>query len=137
MAAWSNLAGTVLGYIRLGLTGVRLKNSAGELAVRNAGDTADAKIQIANGTAANHAVTKGQQDDIGYGAVGCIAMVGSPDNPGAVFASGATMAGTLLKTASVQNGVLVYGPFLTGTWRNLGPDIANVINWYTTMQRIS
>lgn len=62
MAIWSNLAGTVLGYIRLGLTGVRIKNSAGELAVRDAGDTADAKVQIADGTAANHAVTKGQLD---------------------------------------------------------------------------
>lgn len=62
MAAWSNLAGTVTGFLRLGLSGVRLKNSAGELAVRNAGDTADAKIQIADGTAANHAVSKGQAD---------------------------------------------------------------------------
>ena len=62
MALWSNLAGTVLGYFRLGLTGVRLKNSAGELAVRTAGDTADAKVQIADGTAANHAVSKGQLD---------------------------------------------------------------------------
>lgn len=62
MAIWSNLAGTVTGFIRLGLTGVRLKNSAGELAVRNAGDTADAKAQIADGTAANHAVSKGQLD---------------------------------------------------------------------------
>lgn len=62
MAIWSNLAGTVTGYIRLGLTGPRLKNSAGELAVRNAGDTADAKVQIAAGTAANHAVVMGQLD---------------------------------------------------------------------------
>lgn len=62
MAIWSNLAGSVLGYIRLGLAGPRLKDSAGELAVRNAGDTADAKVQIADGTAANHAVTKGQLD---------------------------------------------------------------------------
>lgn len=44
MAIWSNLAGSVLGYIRLGLTGVRLKNVSGALAVRNAGDTADAGI---------------------------------------------------------------------------------------------
>lgn len=62
MAAWSNLAGTVTGFLRLGLTGVRLKNSVGELAVRNTGDTADAKVQIADGTAANHAVSKGQAD---------------------------------------------------------------------------
>lgn len=43
-AHWSNLAGTVLGYIRLGLSGVRLKNSAGSLSVRNAGDSADAVV---------------------------------------------------------------------------------------------
>lgn len=44
MAGWSNLAGTVLGYMRLGLTGPRLKNDAGGLSVRNAGDTADAPL---------------------------------------------------------------------------------------------
>ncbi|MCZ2112643.1 MAG: hypothetical protein LC131_02140, partial [Anaerolineae bacterium] len=36
------------GYIRLGLTGVRLKNSSGALAVRNAGDSADANITCAD-----------------------------------------------------------------------------------------
>ena len=44
MAWWSNIAGTVTGYLRLGLSGVRLKNSAGNLLVRNAGDSADAEI---------------------------------------------------------------------------------------------
>ena len=60
MAWWSNIAGTALGYFRLGLSGVRIKDSSGVLAVRDAGDTADAKIQIADGTAANHAISKGQ-----------------------------------------------------------------------------
>lgn len=60
MAVWSNFAGTVLGYFRLGLSGVRLKNSSGVLAVRDAADAADAKIQIADGTAANHGVSKAQ-----------------------------------------------------------------------------
>jgi hypothetical protein len=41
---WSDLAGTVLGYLRLGKTGVRLKNNAGVLAVRDATDSADAGI---------------------------------------------------------------------------------------------
>lgn len=41
---WTNLAGTVLGYIRLGLSGVRLKNSSGSLSVRNATDSADAQV---------------------------------------------------------------------------------------------
>lgn len=41
---WTDFAGSLLGYIRLGLTGVRLKNSGGALAVRNAGDSADAAV---------------------------------------------------------------------------------------------
>ena len=44
MAFWGNIAGTVTGYLRLGLSGVRLKNDAGVLAVRNAGDTAGASL---------------------------------------------------------------------------------------------
>ncbi len=41
---WQDIVGTVKGYIRLGFTGVRLKNSGGNLAVRNAGDSADAEV---------------------------------------------------------------------------------------------
>lgn len=44
MSMWSDLVGTVSGYVRLGLTGVRLKNSSGDLAIRNAGDSADAAV---------------------------------------------------------------------------------------------
>lgn len=44
MSLWTNLAGTVLGYLRLGTSGVRIKNDAGKLAVRNSTDTADAEI---------------------------------------------------------------------------------------------
>lgn len=44
MAIWANLAGSVLGYIRLGLTGVRLKDLTGSLSVRNAADSADAVV---------------------------------------------------------------------------------------------
>lgn len=41
----SNLVGTVSGYFKIGgFTGVRLKNSAGDLLIRNTGDSADAKI---------------------------------------------------------------------------------------------
>lgn len=43
-SVWKNLAGTVSGFIRLGLTGVRLKNSSGSLSVRNATDSADAVV---------------------------------------------------------------------------------------------
>jgi len=44
MGLWTDVVGTVRGYLRLGLTGVRLKNSSGTLAVRNAGDSADAAV---------------------------------------------------------------------------------------------
>lgn len=46
MAWWSNIAGTALGYFRLGLSGVRLKNDAGALSVRNAGDSAVANAKF-------------------------------------------------------------------------------------------
>lgn len=48
MGLWTDVVGTVRGYIRLGLTGVRLKDSSGALAVRNAGDSADANIEAAS-----------------------------------------------------------------------------------------
>lgn len=44
MAYWDDLIGTVTGYLRLGLTGVQLKNDSGALAVRNAADNADAAL---------------------------------------------------------------------------------------------
>jgi hypothetical protein len=42
--SWQDIVGSVKGYFRLGLTGVRLKNSSGHLAVRNPGDSADAEV---------------------------------------------------------------------------------------------
>jgi hypothetical protein len=48
MGLWTDVIGTVRGYIRLGLTGVRLKNSSGALAVRNAGDSAYADVECGN-----------------------------------------------------------------------------------------
>ncbi|MGH8562713.1 MAG: hypothetical protein ACREXW_00980 [Gammaproteobacteria bacterium] len=44
MALWQDLAGTLGAYIKVGLSGVRLKNSSGHLLVRNSGDSADAEI---------------------------------------------------------------------------------------------
>lgn len=44
--SWLDIVGTVKGYIRLGLAGVRLKNSSGNLLVRNAGDSADAEATV-------------------------------------------------------------------------------------------
>ena len=44
---WKDLAGTVNSFFRIGVAGVRLKNLAGHLGVRNANDTADANITAA------------------------------------------------------------------------------------------
>lgn len=49
-SAWENLVGTVSSFFRIGLTGPRLKNNAGALNVRNAGDSADAAITAAAAT---------------------------------------------------------------------------------------
>lgn len=44
MGKWSDLFGTLKDSFRLGLAGVRLKNSSGNLLVRNTGDSADAQV---------------------------------------------------------------------------------------------
>lgn len=41
---WQDLQGTSKGAFRLGFTGVRFKNSGGNLLIRNTGDSADAEI---------------------------------------------------------------------------------------------
>lgn len=41
---WADLFGTVKDNLRLGLSGVRLKNSSGNLLVRNNGDSADSEL---------------------------------------------------------------------------------------------
>lgn len=41
---WSDIIGTLKSSLRLGLSGVRLKDSSGNLLVRNTGDSADAEI---------------------------------------------------------------------------------------------
>lgn len=43
---WIDLLGTLKDHIRLGLSGVRLKNSSGNLLVRNNGDSADAEATM-------------------------------------------------------------------------------------------
>lgn len=42
--SWSDLIGTSKAFFKLGFTGVRLKNNAGNLSVRNTGDSADAEV---------------------------------------------------------------------------------------------
>lgn len=44
MAIWADLIGTTRAIFKIGLAGVGLKNVAGNLVVRNTGDTADADI---------------------------------------------------------------------------------------------
>lgn len=44
MAKFSDLLGTLGSYFKLGISGVRLKNSSGNLLVRNSGDSGDAEI---------------------------------------------------------------------------------------------
>lgn len=44
MSLWTDLLGTTRAYFRIGLTGPRLKNDSGDLAVRNAADSADAAL---------------------------------------------------------------------------------------------
>jgi hypothetical protein len=40
----SDLVGTAMSYLKIGFAGVRLKNSSGNLLVRNSGDSADAQV---------------------------------------------------------------------------------------------
>jgi hypothetical protein len=44
MGMWSDLFGTTKGFFKIGFSGVRLKDSSGNLLVRNTGDTADSAI---------------------------------------------------------------------------------------------
>lgn len=44
MSKFDDLMGTVLSYFQIGFTGPRLKNSSGNLSVRNPADSADAEI---------------------------------------------------------------------------------------------
>jgi hypothetical protein len=71
MAFWTDLVGTVSGYVRLGLTGVRLKNSSGNLAIRDAADTGDAevtaaKVNISGDSLALNTDAAGSGDDFSY-----------------------------------------------------------------------
>jgi hypothetical protein len=43
---WNDAIGTTKSFFKLGFTGVRLKNNAGNLSVRNPGDTADAEATV-------------------------------------------------------------------------------------------
>lgn len=47
MGIFKDLLGTTKAFFKLGISGVRLKNNAGNLDVRNTGDTADANVTAA------------------------------------------------------------------------------------------
>lgn len=44
MTIWQDLVGTVGSFFKLGISGVRLKNSSGNLLIRDTGDSADAEV---------------------------------------------------------------------------------------------
>lgn len=46
MGIWSDLFGTTQSFFRLGFAGPRLKNSGGNLAIRNPADSADAEVTV-------------------------------------------------------------------------------------------
>jgi hypothetical protein len=50
MSFWSDIVGIVKGYLVLGKGGVRLQNSSGTLALRNAGDTGNASLTASSCT---------------------------------------------------------------------------------------
>jgi len=43
---WQDILGTTKAFFRIGFTGPRLKNSSGNLAIRNPGDSADAEVTM-------------------------------------------------------------------------------------------
>ena len=59
MSAWSKLTGTQVGKFLLGLTGVTLKNNAGNLEVKNNADTAFATVKVSEVTVFNNTATFG------------------------------------------------------------------------------
>lgn len=67
MSLFPGLLGTSRGFFRIGFTGPRLKNTAGNLVVRNAGDTADADI-VANTVRNNADSLEINSDAAGTGA---------------------------------------------------------------------
>lgn len=93
---WIEDLGSTLGKIKLGLTGVVLKNNSGNLLVRNSADTADAEIQVSklNTTAidlnSNSSLTALVNDVIagGAGGVGKIITVKSGPTLGSTALSG-------------------------------------------------
>lgn len=68
MSVWSKLIGTQTGQFILGLTGVRLKNSTGNLSVRNNADAADAQVTASQYNASGDTGLVINSDSAGSGA---------------------------------------------------------------------
>lgn len=102
MGLWTDIVGSVRGYIRLGLTGVRLKNSSGALAVRNAGDSADASVTCAGVTVTGGLIKADYSSDIASGAT--VDLGTATGNSVTVTHSSGTTAITSLGGASLQAG---------------------------------
>ncbi len=64
---WSDLLGTLKSSFRLGLSGVRLKDSSGNLLVRNTGDSADAEV-TASKVKVSGEIVEINSDAVGSGA---------------------------------------------------------------------
>lgn len=68
MGIWKDLIGTTGSFFKLGLAGVRLKNSSGNLVVRNAGDSADAEVTASKVSASGDVGLVINSDAAGSGA---------------------------------------------------------------------
>lgn len=56
MGIWRDFLGTTAAFFRIGYTGPRLKNTGGNLAIRNPGDTADAEITISKANVSGNVI---------------------------------------------------------------------------------
>ncbi len=68
MSVWSKITGTQIGKFILGLTGVTLKNSSGNLLVRNNADSADAEVTASKFNASGNTGLVINSDSTGTGA---------------------------------------------------------------------
>jgi hypothetical protein len=67
-----DLIGTLRDYFRIGKSGVRLKNNAGVLEVRNAGDSADIKLKALTLELSNGSSNVGKVQRRRFGGSACL-----------------------------------------------------------------
>jgi microcystin-dependent protein len=127
-AKWSNLAGTLLGYIRLGLSGVRLKNSSGSLSVRNAADSADAVVLPQSLGTGTRDGTKYLRDD---GTWQAVAASGFPSGTRMAFNQTSAPTGWTKDTTSALNDSIMR--IVTGTVGSGGANAFSSVNAQTVV----